>query len=138
MKACNQWTALAKLYFYFFLFSGPYQIAIYAAGMSNTTGIRYAVLVSTLWLIPVLILPKRTRTIAAVIGALLLSASMVSWSYYYVFGQNFSQSVLFIIFESNLAESNEFIESYITPTIIGLLFIYAGVAYAFWRQLEPV
>ncbi|MFT6625061.1 MAG: heptose-I-phosphate ethanolaminephosphotransferase [Cycloclasticus sp.] len=138
MKACNQWTALAKLYFYFFLFSGPYQIAIYAAGMSNTTGIRDAVLVSTLWLIPVLIWPKRTRTIAAVIGALLWSASIVSWSYFYVFGQDFSQSVLFIIFESNLAESNEFIESYITPTIIGLLFIYACVAYAFWRQLEPV
>ncbi|MDX2426058.1 MAG: phosphoethanolamine transferase CptA [Cycloclasticus sp.] len=138
MKTTFNWRAFRQLYFFFFFFSGPYQIAIYLAGMSNTTGIRDAILMSSVWMVPVLLWPKHTRAISAVIGVLLWATSIVSWSYFYVFGQDFSQSVLFIIFESNMAESNEFIESYISPAIIALLFVYAAMSYALWRRLEPV
>jgi len=129
---------LGKLYAFFLYFSLPYQVAIYSAGMSNTTGIREAILRSSLWLIPVLLLPRYTKKIAAFIGVLLWSTSIVSWSYFYVFGQDFSQSVLFIIFESNPAESREFIESYISIEIVALLTLYALVALFLWKRLEAV
>jgi len=138
METPFNWRKLGKLYFFFFFFSGPYQIAIYLTGMSNTTGLRDAILMSSIWLIPVMLWPKYTRLLSAVIGVLLLLTSIVSWSYFYVFGQDFSQSVLFIIFESNLAESSEFIESYISLTIILLILFYATLAYMLWRRLEAV
>ena len=138
MTQRNPWRTLGKLYFYFFFFSAPYQIAIYTTGMSGSVGVRDAILMSSLWLIPCLIWPKRTRLIGAGVGILLWSCSIVSWSYFYVFGQDFSQSVLFIIFESNPAESQEFLESYASPAIFAWLFIYALAAYFLWRRLEPV
>lgn len=138
MKTTFNWRAFRQLYFFFFFFSGPYQIAIYLAGMSNTTGIRDAILMSSVWMIPVLLWPRHTKIMTAIIGVLLWATSIVSWSYFYVFGQDFSQSVMFIIFESNLAESNEFIESYISLTIIALLLTYAVMSYALWRRLKAV
>ena len=138
METLFNWRKFGKLYFFFFFFSGPYQIAIYLAGMSNTTGIRDAILMSSIWIIPVLLWPKHTRVITASIGVLLWTTSIVSWSYFYVFGQDFSQSVMFIIFESNLAESSEFIQSYISPTIILLLLAYVAMAYTLWRRVEAV
>ena len=106
--------------------------------MSNTVGIREAIIRSSLWLIPVLLLPRYTKKIAAFIGVLLWSTSIVSWSYFYVFGQDFSQSALFIIFESNPAESREFIESYISIEIVSLLTLYALTAFFLWKRLEVV
>lgn len=138
MNKTFNWRTFGKLYFFFFFFSGPYQLAIYLAGMSNTTGMRDAILMSSVWMVPVLLWPKHTKLLTALIGLLLWTTSIVSWSYFYVFGQDFSQSVLFIIFESNMAESNEFIESYISPAIVALLFAYAAMSYALWRRLEPV
>lgn len=127
-----------KLYGFFLFFSLPYQIAIFSVGMSNSTGLREAIIRSTLWLIPVLLLPKYTKKLAAVIGILLWSTSIVSWSFFYLYGQDFSQSALFIIFESNLSESKEYLESYIDFGIIALLSIYAFIAVLIWRKLEPV
>jgi len=138
MNIKSNWKNLVSLYSFFLFFSLPYQIVIYSAGMSNTTGIREALLRSTLWLIPVLLLPKYTKRISGLIAVVLWATSLVSWSYFYVFGQDFSQSVLFIIFESNPAESKEFIESYISIDIISLLIIYTSIAIFLWRRLEPV
>ncbi|KXJ44886.1 MAG: phosphoethanolamine transferase CptA [Cycloclasticus sp.] len=132
------WKSLGKLYLYFFYFSGLTQILIYAAGMSNTVGIRQALLVSTLWIIPALIWPQYTRKISAIIGLLIWPASLVSLSYFYIYGQDFSQSVLFIIFESNLSESKEFIESYIDSTIVILVIAHATIGAYLWHQLSPV
>ena len=138
MDSENNLKKVGKLYVFFLFFSLPYQVAIYSVGMSNTTGIREAILRSSLWLIPVLLLPRYTKKIAAFIGIILWSTSIVSWSYFYVFGQDFSQSVLFIIFESNPAESREFIESYISLEIVVLLTLYALTAFFLWKRLEAV
>lgn len=138
MNKKSNWKNIVSLYGFFLFFSLPYQVAIYSAGMSNTIGIREALLRSTLWLIPVLLLPTYTKRISGLIGILLWATSLVSWSYFYVFGQDFSQSVLFIIFESNPAESKEFIESYVSFDIIALLAIYTSVAIFLWSRLKPV
>ena len=133
-----RWRELAKLYLFFFCFSGLYQILVFAAGMSNTVGLREAVLMSTLWLIPCIVWPRRTRLLTALIGGVLWSSSLVNLGYFYVFGQDFSQSVLFIMFESNLAESLEFLESYYDPILIGIMLLYGAAMTLFWSRLQPV
>jgi len=138
MSSDNNWKKLGKYYAFFLFFSLPYQIIIYIAGMSNTVGIREAILRSSLWLIPILLLPKYTKKTAGFIALILWAASIVSWSYFYVFGQDFSQSVLFIIFESNPTESREFIESYISIGLITLLLAYTLLSFILWQKLETV
>ncbi|MBV1875935.1 MAG: phosphoethanolamine transferase CptA [Cycloclasticus sp.] len=138
MSSNFSWKALGKLYLYFFYFSGLTQILIYAAGMSNTVGIRQALFISTIWIVPALVWPQYTRKISALIGVLIWPASLVSLSYFYIYGQDFSQSVLFIIFESNPSESKEFIESYIDYKIVILVITHALIGVHLWRQLTPV
>ncbi|MBV1898146.1 MAG: heptose-I-phosphate ethanolaminephosphotransferase [Cycloclasticus pugetii] len=138
MSSNFSWKSLGKLYLYFFYFSGLTQILIYAAGMSNTVGIRQALFISTIWLVPNLIWPQYTRKISAFIGLLIWPASLVSLSYFYIYGQDFSQSVLFIIFESNVSESKEFIESYLDYKIILLAITHALTGIYLWRQITPV
>ncbi|MBL4743128.1 MAG: phosphoethanolamine transferase CptA [Cycloclasticus sp.] len=138
MPTSFSWKAFGKLYLYFFYFSGLTQILIYATGMSNTVGLRQAIIISTLWMIPALAWPQHTRKISAIIGLLIWPASLTSLSYFYIYGQDFSQSVLFIIFESNISESKEFIESYINISIIMTALAHAATAVYLWRQIEPV
>lgn len=133
-----RWGPLAKLYLFYFSFSGLYQILVYASGMSNTVGVRDAILMSTIWLIPSLWWPAQTKRMAAVIGLILWASSLVNLGYFMVFGQDFSQSVLFIIFESNLSESLEFLESYYDPMLMVLMLLYGGAMVWLWHKLEPI
>ncbi|MEQ3777081.1 MAG: hypothetical protein ABNH27_08215 [Alcanivorax sp.] len=68
------------VYLFFLYFSAVPQLLIHLSGMSGTVGLRQALIMSLLW-----------------------GASLVGFSYWLVFGQDFSQSVIFIIFESNAA-----------------------------------
>lgn len=138
MNTSSRWLNLAKLYLFYFSFSGLYQILVYAAGMSNTVGLREAILMSTLWLIPSLLWPNQTKCLAAVIGVILWCSSLVNLGYFYVFGQDFSQSVMFIIFESNWRESLEFLQSYYDPVLIGWMLLYGAAMVLFWQRLRPV
>ena len=58
------------IYLFFFYFSGVYQTIVWATGHSST-GLRQAVYMSALWLIPVVLWPRFTRQITAVVGLLL-------------------------------------------------------------------
>lgn len=132
------WAGLGWLFLFFWCFSGLTQVLILATDTSGFTGFRQAFLLSGLWLIPVLLFPARTRTLAAVIGVMLWLASLPALFYFLVYGQEFSQSVIFIMFESNTAEAGEYLTQYMTWWIPLVLLAYAAVAWLIWRRLRPV
>ena len=70
---------------------------------------------STIWLAPVLLFPRWTKPLAAVIGLVLWAASLVGLSYFGIYHQEFSQSVIFVMFESNTAEPANISASTSTP-----------------------
>ena len=130
------WAGLGWLFLFFWCFSGLTQALILATDTSGFTGFRQAFLLSGLWLIPVLLFPARTRTLAAVIGVMLWLASLPALFYFLVYGQEFSQSVIFIMFESNAAEASEYLTQYMTWWIPLVLLAYAAVAWLIWRRLR--
>ncbi len=132
------WGNFFRYYFYFFYFSGVYQLIIYFSGFSGSTGLRQAVLMSFLWLIPVLLFPRQSKLISAAVGLLLWTTSLVSMGYLALYGQDFSQSVLFIIFESNFKESTEFLESYFSWWMVPALIVYSIIPVIVWKYLQPV
>jgi len=93
---------------------------------------------SFLWLIPLIIFPRQTKLLTALIGTVLWGTSLVLIGYYAVYGQNFSQSVLFIIFESNFSEGSEYLESYFSWWIIFGFLIYSLLAFFLWKKIKPV
>ena len=104
---------LLTSYLFFGSFPVIYHALIFTSGMAGSVGLRQALIMSSLWLIPVLLWPHKIRVIAGIVGLILLPASLISFGYWLLYGQEFSQSVIFIIFESNPAESKEFLQSYL-------------------------
>lgn len=137
-KPAFSWKALAWALLYFWFFSTLLQVTICISGYSGTNGLRDSLLFSSLWLIPVILFPARIRAIAAVIGVVLWATSLAALSYYVIYGQEFSQSVLFVMFESNANEASEYLSQYFSLKIILVALAYTATAIFLWTRLRPV
>lgn len=132
------WAALGWMYIFFWYFSGVTQLLIVHAGVAGLAGLGQASLATLLWIIPALIFPRRTRLLAAVIGVVLFASSVTGLTYFLIYGQEFSQSVIFIMFESNMAESREYLTHYFSVSIVVAVVAYAVVGWLLWRKVRPV
>lgn len=137
-KPAFSWKALGWALLYFWFFSTLLQAIIYLTGYSGTNGLRDSLLYSSLWLIPVFLFPGRIRVIAAVIGVILWAASLAALSYYVIYGQEFSQSVLFVMFETNANEASEYLSQYFSLKIVLVALAYTVAAILLWTRLRPV
>ena len=133
-----QVNALLNAYLFFFYFSGITHILLQLMDATIFVGFRQALYMSLIWLIPLLAFPKHTKSISAIIGFVLWATSLVSIGYFCIYQQEFSQSVLFIIFESNPAESKEYIAHYfrwwMAPVFIG----HTILSYWLWKRVKPI
>ncbi|WP_207883536.1 phosphoethanolamine transferase CptA [Pseudomonas sp. 30_B] len=132
------WAGLGWLLLFFWYFSGITQLLILLSGTTGFAGFRDAFFLSSLWLAPVLLLPRFTRGISAVIGLVLWGASLVGLSYFGIYRQEFSQSVIFVMFESNTAEAGEYFSQYFSIWLCLALLVYSVVAVLLWRRIRPV
>ena len=132
------WKALGWALLYFWFFSSLLQSVIYFSGYSGSTGLRDSLLFSSLWLIPVFLFPERIRVIAAFIGVVLWAASLAALSYYVIYGQEFSQSVLYVMFETNANEASEYLSQYFSLKIVLIALAYTAMAILLWTRLRPV
>ncbi len=132
------WKGLGWQYLFFWYFAGIIPLVTLFSGTADTIASRSTLLMSTLWLAPTLIFPHKTRLISAIIGLILWPFAILSLGYYYIYHQEFSQSVLFVAFESNAAESSEYISSYFSWILVMGLIVYSGIAYYCWKKIRPV
>lgn len=136
--ARRDWAALGWAYLFFWYFSGVYHLLLQLFDATVFVGFRQSVIVSLLWLVPLLLFPRRTRLIAAVLGGLLWLCSLASLGYFLVYRQEFSQSVIFILFESNLSEASEYAGQYFAGWMVPALLAYSAGAAWLWRRLRPL
>lgn len=132
------WKALGWVLLFFWFFSTALQAKILISGYSGTNGLRDSLLYSSLWLIPVFLFPARTRIIAAVIGVVLWATSLAAICYFVIYGQEFSQSVLFVMFETNAGEAGEYLSQYFSLKIVLIAIIYTAICLFLWSRLRPV
>lgn len=119
-------------------FSLSYHIPIYATGMSGSIGLRESLIMSFAWLIPILLLPQHSKKWLALAGIVMWPTALISLFYFVVYGQEFSQSAIFIAFESNVAESSEFIQSYWRWWFLPLTLVFTAIPIWLWRQAKPL
>lgn len=72
------------------------------------------------------------------IGVVLWAASLAALCYYVIYGQEFSQSVLFVMFETNTNEASEYLSQYFSLKIVLIALAYTAVAVLLWTRLRPV
>lgn len=88
---------------------------------------------------PLLIFPRRARALsAALIGVLLWATSLVGLEYFCIYQQEFSQSVIFILFESNPAEAEEYFAQYFVWWMVPAFLIYSVGAWWLWHRIRPL
>ncbi|MFV9997349.1 MAG: phosphoethanolamine transferase CptA [Arsenophonus endosymbiont of Dermacentor nuttalli] len=134
----NNLVAFIWLLIFFLYFSTVIQIIVIITGQSNTIGLRESLLYSTLWLIPALVFSRHIRLITAIIGIILWLSSAIALAYYIVYGQQFSQSVMFIMFETNTHEASEFLTQYLSIKVITTLLVYTLIAIFLWTRIKPI
>lgn len=127
-----------NLYLFFFYFSGITHVILQATDSSSFIGLRQALYMSLLWLVPVLLFPKKTKLIAGGIGVVLWATSLLSVAYFCIYHQELSQSVLYILFESNTTESSEYVAQYFKWWMPLVYIAHTVVAFILWRRLNPV
>ena len=132
------WAGLGWAFLFFWYFSGVTQGLIQLTGTAGFTGFRQAFLLSSLWLIPLLLFPARARLLAALIGVPLWLCSLAAFGYFLIYGQEFSQSVIFILFESNLSEGSEYLTQYFAWWMVPVYLAYGLGAWLLWRKVRPV
>ncbi|WP_213938912.1 phosphoethanolamine transferase CptA [Pseudomonas sp. dw_612] len=132
------WAGFIWLFVFFWYFSGITQLLIQLTGTSGFTGFRQAFVMSAVWLAPMLLFPKRTRLLAALIGVVLWACSMASLGYFFIYQQEFSQSVIFIMFESNISEAGEYMTQYFAWWMVLAFLAHTAFAYFLWTRLRPV
>ena len=132
------WAGLAWLFVFFWYFSGITQLLIQLTGTSGFTGFRQAFIMSAVWLAPMLLFPRQTRVLAACIGVVLWACSMASLGYFFIYQQEFSQSVIFIMFESNISEAGEYMTQYFAWWMVAAFLAHTLFAYFLWTRLRPV
>ncbi|WP_218058702.1 MULTISPECIES: phosphoethanolamine transferase CptA [unclassified Gilliamella] len=99
---------------------------------------RDSIIYSLIWLIPILIFPHCTRKIASILGLIIGIFSLISVGYFTIYRQEFSQSVFFVIAESNFSESSEFVQQYLSIKLVAVLIIYGLVVIYLWTKVRPV
>ncbi|BBP53768.1 phosphoethanolamine transferase CptA [Pseudomonas sp. St386] len=132
------WAGLGWLFLFFWYFSGITQLLILLSDTSGFTGFRQAFVMSAVWLAPMLLFPARTRVLAALIGVVLWACSMASLGYFFIYQQEFSQSVIFIMFESNVSEAGEYMTQYFAWWMVAAFLAHTAVGYWLWTRLRPV
>lgn len=132
------WAGFLWLFLFFWYFSGITQLLIQLTGTSGFSGFRQAFVMSAVWLAPMLLFPKQTRVMSALIGVVLWACSMASLGYFFIYQQEFSQSVIFIMFESNASEAGEYMTQYFTWWMVLAFLAHTAFAYFLWTRVRPV
>lgn len=132
------WAGLAWLFVFFWYFSGITQLLIQISGTTGFAGFRQAFVMSAIWLAPMLLFPRKTRVMAAVIGVVLWACSLGGLGYFFIYQQGFSQSVIFIMFESNVSEAGEYITQYFHWWMLLAFLAHTAFAFFLWTRVRPV
>lgn len=132
------WAGFLWLFLFFWYFSGITQLLIQLTGTSGFAGFRQAFVMSAIWLAPMLLFPKKTRILAALIGVVLWACSMASLGYFFIYQQEFSQSVIFIMFESNVSEAGEYMTQYFAWWMVLAFLAHTAFGFFLWTRLRPV
>jgi heptose-I-phosphate ethanolaminephosphotransferase len=113
------------------------QLLIALSGSASFEGFKDATITAFLWLIPVLLFPKQVKNLSGGLGILLWLFALPGFGYFLIYRQELTQSLMFIIFESNKAESTEYLQNYFSINILIGFLLFTAIPIYIWTQIKP-
>jgi heptose-I-phosphate ethanolaminephosphotransferase len=113
------------------------QLLISLSGAASFEGFKDATISAFLWMIPILVFPQFVKKISAGIGTLLWLFALPGFGYFLIYGQELTQSLMFIIFESNQSESVEYVQNYLSIKLVLGYIIFTLIPILIWTQIRP-
>lgn len=120
----------------FWYLTGITQFLIGFTRMGSFEGFKDATITALLWLIPILLVPHRARKIAGIVGLLIWLVALPGFGYFLVYRQELTQSLIFIIFESNKTESTEYFQQYVSWGIALGFFAFSVIPVYIWSKIK--
>jgi heptose-I-phosphate ethanolaminephosphotransferase len=136
MSIFNRTTALSFLLFWYL--TGITQLLIAISGAASFEGFKDATITSLLWLIPVLLFPNQVKKVTGGLGILLWLFALPGFGYFLIYRQELTQSLMFIIFESNKSESAEYFQNYLSINIAVGFFLFTLIPIYIWSKIRPI
>lgn len=113
------------------------QLLISLSGAASFEGFKDATISAFLWMIPILVFPQYVKKISAGIGTLLWLFALPGFGYFLIYGQELTQSLMFIIFESNQSESAEYVQNYLSIKLVLGYIVFTLIPLLIWTQIKP-
>lgn len=125
-------------YVLFWYLTGATQLLIGLSRTASFEGFKDATITSLLWLIPVLLLPHHAKKAAGFFAVLVWMLALPGFGYFLVYRQEITQSLIFIIFESNQSESREYFQNYFSWTIGVGFILFTIVPIYLWSKIDAL
>lgn len=113
------------------------QLLISLSGAASFEGFKDATISAFLWLVPVLLFPQNIKKITAGLGVMLWLFALPGFGYFLIYHQELTQSLMFIIFESNQSESTEYLQNYLSIGIVLSYIAFTLVPIYIWTKIKP-
>ncbi|MDP8566453.1 phosphoethanolamine transferase CptA [Methylophilus aquaticus] len=126
-----------KAYGLFLILGGLSQLLLWVFGAASGEGFKDAVIISSLWLIPLWWFPTRIRELSAAIALTICILALPGLAYFLVYRQELTQSLMMILFESNQSESQEYLKNYFQWWFIPIFILYLSIPLWLWQSLRP-
>lgn len=135
MVAFNRHIFLSFLLFWY-LTSITQALLFFSGGEIN--GLRDATIIAFLWLIPVLLLPKHAKKVTATLALIIWLFALPGFGYFLIYGQELTQSLMYIVFESNALESSEYLENYMSFQVLISYLAFTLVPIFIWSKIQAI
>jgi heptose-I-phosphate ethanolaminephosphotransferase len=129
------WPHIAWTYLLFWYLTSTTQLLLSSSGITSFEGLKDTTLTTVFWLIPIFLLPKHTKKVSAILGIAIWLFALPAFGYFLIYKQELSQSLIFIIFESNNAESSEYLMNYFTFAILFKFIIFSIIPILIWKKI---
>lgn len=131
------WPYIAWTYLLFWYLTSTTQLLLSITGITSFEGFKDATLTTVFWLIPIFLLPKHTKKVSAILGIVIWLFALPAFGYFLIYKQELSQSLIFIIFESNKAESSEYLMNYFSFSILFKFIVFSIIPILIWMKIPP-
>jgi heptose-I-phosphate ethanolaminephosphotransferase len=127
---------LVWTYGLFWYLTGITQLLIGLSRTGSFEGFKDATITAFLWLIPIVLAPHQARKTAGILGILIWLLALPGFGYFLLYRQEMTQSLIFIIFESNKSESTEYFQNYMSWGIAFGFIAFSVVPIYLWSKIK--
>ncbi len=113
------------------------QLLISLSGAASFEGFKDATISAFLWMIPIFIFPQYVKKLTAALGVMLWLFALPGFGYFLIYGQELTQSLMFIIFESNQSESAEYLQNYLSIKVVLGYLAFTLIPIFIWTYIKP-